>query len=211
MANYPDWVMVHKKKGTYINKVGDKYYLYAAHSERIPGTGKIRRVSDGYLGRITEKEGLIPPKNKVTGSVLSFEFGLSSLIFSLCPNIHKGLRKSFVIYGDFIFVASILSFIYGFFSEELFHHSWLSLHLPELNIPSPLTKAQENGIERGVRMIQDTMNRRFGSDLMLVRAAFSQIALVSINDRLYCCTLPDSITTLIQTYQLDWRPEQWQK
>lgn len=211
MANYPDWVMVHKKKGTYINKVGDKYYLYAAHSERIPGTGKVRRVSDGYLGRITEKDGLLPPKNNVTEPVLSFEFGLSSLIFSLCANIHKGLRRSFVIYGDFIFVASVLSFIYGFFSEELFYHSWLSLHLPDLNIPSPLTQAQENGIGRGAHMIQDTMNRRFGSDLMLVRAAFSQITLVSVNNRLYCSTHPGSIATLIQTYQVDWRPEQWQK
>ena len=59
-ADYPDWVMKYKKKGTYINKVGDKYYLYAAHSERVKGTDKVRRVSDGYLGRITEKDGLIP-------------------------------------------------------------------------------------------------------------------------------------------------------
>ena len=38
-ADYPDWVMKYKEKGTYINKVGDKYYLYAAHSERVKGTG----------------------------------------------------------------------------------------------------------------------------------------------------------------------------
>ena len=62
-AEYPEWVMKHKKKGTYINRVGDKYYLYAAHSERIKGTGKVRRVSDGYLGRITEQDGLIPARN----------------------------------------------------------------------------------------------------------------------------------------------------
>jgi len=52
MSAYPDWVMKHKEKGTYINKVGDKYYLYKVHSERIKGTGKVRRVSDGYLGNI---------------------------------------------------------------------------------------------------------------------------------------------------------------
>ena len=44
---YPDWVLKHKIKGTYINCVGDKYYLYAAHSERILGTKKVKRVSDG--------------------------------------------------------------------------------------------------------------------------------------------------------------------
>ena len=44
-VEYPEWVMTHKKKGTYINRVGDKYYLYAAHSERIKGTGCIFRLN----------------------------------------------------------------------------------------------------------------------------------------------------------------------
>lgn len=30
MADYPDWVLQHKKKGTYINHQNGKYYLYAA-------------------------------------------------------------------------------------------------------------------------------------------------------------------------------------
>ena len=68
-ADYPDWVMKYKKKGTYINRVGDKFYLYAAHSERIKGTDKVRRVSDGYIGRITEKEGLIKSGSTLKGSV----------------------------------------------------------------------------------------------------------------------------------------------
>lgn len=58
--SYPEWVLKHKKKGTYINKVGNNYYLYAAHSEHIPGTAnKSRRICDGYLGKITEKDGFI--------------------------------------------------------------------------------------------------------------------------------------------------------
>ena len=44
MADYPDWVMKHKEKGTYVNFVNGKYYLYKAHSERVPGTKKVRRV-----------------------------------------------------------------------------------------------------------------------------------------------------------------------
>lgn len=31
-ADYPEWVLKYKKKGTYINRAGDKYYLYATHS-----------------------------------------------------------------------------------------------------------------------------------------------------------------------------------
>ena len=74
---YPDWVLKHKIKGTYINRVDDKYYLYATHSERILGTKKVKRVSDGYLGRITEKDGLIPSKDKVSSDILVYEYGRS--------------------------------------------------------------------------------------------------------------------------------------
>lgn len=211
MADYPDWVLAHKKKGTYINKVGDKYYLYAAHSERIPGTNKVRRVSDGYLGRITEKDGLIPTKDKVSKPVLSYEYALSSLTLSLCTNIYNGLRRSFVVYGDFIFTASLLTFIYGFFSQELFCHSWLSLRFPNLSFPPGLTNAQKNGIERGTRMISDSMGRHFGPDLMPLKAACSLATMVSVNGRFYCPPPPESLLTLLQKYQTGWRPQPWQK
>lgn len=211
MADYPNWVLAHKKKGTYINKVGDKYYLYAAHSERIPGTKRVKRVCDGYLGRITSEDGLIPPKDKVTGSIHSYEFGLSSLTLSVCSNIHKGLRRTFAVNGDFIMAASILTYIFGSSSEELFRHSWLSLHFPALVFPHSLTLAQDNGIARGSRMIADTMNRTFGSDLAQVKAVFSLVTLSSINRKLYCCSLPDSVCMFTQKYQLDWSSELWQK
>jgi len=112
MADYPDWVLAHKKKSTYVNCVKGKYYLYAAHSERIKGTDKVKRICDGYLGRITPEEGLIQPKDKVNGSVVILEYGLSSIILSLCTNIHKGMRRSFTNSGDLVMAASVLSCIY---------------------------------------------------------------------------------------------------
>lgn len=211
MANYPEWVLAHKKKGTYVNKVGDKYYLYAAHSERIPGTKRVKRVCDGYLGRITEKDGLIPPKDKVTSPVISYEFGLSSLTLSVCANIHKGLRRTFVVHGDFVMAASILTFIFGIYSEEIFRHSWLSLHFSSIDFPQNLTLAQKNGIDRGTRMVADTMEHTFGPDLPSVKAAFSLVTLSLINRRLYCCSPPESVTLFVEKYHLDWRPEPWQK
>jgi len=36
LADYPGWIMKFKEKGTFINKVGDKYYLYAAYSQVFP-------------------------------------------------------------------------------------------------------------------------------------------------------------------------------
>ncbi len=211
MADYPDWVLAHKKKGTYINKVGDKFYLYAAHSEHVPGTKKARRVCDGYLGRITQAQGLIPPKQKLDIPFQSWEYGLSSLVLSLCGNIHKGLRRSFVLNGDFIMAASILNYIYGCFSEELFRHSWLSLRFPELVFPGQLTKQQENGIQRGTRMITDVLSKTFGEDLTHVKAAFSLVILASSGRNFYCSMLPDSIPVFIEQFSLPWRADLWQK
>lgn len=211
MSDYPDWVLAHKVKGTYVNKVGEKYYLYAAHSERVPGTKKVRRVCDGYLGRITQEKGLIPPKDKLPKAIRSYEYGLSSLILSVCSNIHKGLRRSFVINGDFIMAASILSYLYGFYSDELFLHSWLSLHFPQVQFPGTLTPQQKCGIERGTSMIADTMARKFGEDLARVRASFSQVTLFSAGGQLRCCEIPDSVIGFINQYALDWRTDLWQK
>ena len=108
MANYPEWVMTHKKKGTYINFVKGKYYLYAAHSERVPGTKKVRRVSDGYIGRITQEDGLIPARDKVTGDVCVYEYGLCMTILDTCNTVVAGLQREFRGAADFVLVSSIL-------------------------------------------------------------------------------------------------------
>jgi hypothetical protein len=211
MSDYPEWVLAHKKKGTYINKVGEKYYLYAAHSARVPGTNKVKRICDGYLGRITKEDGFIPSKDKVSVPVQSYEYGLSSLTFQICENIYKGFKKTFVVNGDFIMVASVLTYIYGFYSQELFHHSWLSILYPDLVFPTSVTSQQVTGIERGVRMITETMKARFGEELSKVQAAFSLVTLVYINQKYYCCALPDSVLTFIEKYTLNWRENLWQK
>ena len=107
--------------------------------------------------------------------------------------------------------ASILMYLYGFYSQELFRHSWLSLRFPDLSFPHTLTTQQENGIQRGLLMITDTMERKFGDSLSTVRASFSLVTLLSVNNRLYCCKLPDSVHSFIEQYSLDWSPELWQR
>lgn len=211
MADYPDWVLAHKKKGTYINKVGDRYYLYAAHSERVPGTKKVRRVCDGYLGRITQDQGLIPSRDRPGTVFLSVEYGLSSLILSLCGNIHSGFRRTFVVNGDFIMAASILNYMYGCFSQELFQHSWLSMRFPGLSFPDRTTPQQETGIQRGTRMIAETLSRTFGDSLAHVTAVFSLVTLVSSGKGFHCSSLPESVPFFVERYALSWRADLWQE
>lgn len=211
-ANYPDWVMKYKRKGTYINKVGDKYYLYAAHSERIKGTDKVRRISDGYLGRITEKEGLIPPKDKLkSANIKSLEFGLSYALICCTERIHSGLRKSFVKNGDLVYVCSILNYIYGFYARELFEYSYLKFHFPDLNIPDRFTDAQVSGIERATRMITDTACKTFGEDLNSVKASLSFVRLVQVDNKTYLSDVPVMSQAFAEKYSIRWEDALWQR
>lgn len=204
MANYPEWVMKYKEKGTYINYVKSKYYLYAAHSERVPGTKKVKRVCDAYLGRITEEDGLISPKDKVAGTVTVLEYGLSALILSVCDNIHKGFRRTFTKNGDFVMVAAILSFIYGKYDESLYQYSYLSIRFPELDFKISSTEAQSSGIVRGFRMINDTMLHTFGEDLQDVILHFGHLYKVNINEKLYLSKESNEIKRFKQKYGLKW-------
>lgn len=210
-ANYPDWVMAHKQKGTYINKVGDKYYLYAAHSERIKGTTKVRRVSDGYLGRITEKDGFIPAKSRIKSEPAVYEIGLSYCILAVSKNIHSGLRYSFRKYGDLIYSCAILFYIYGEYSSELFEHSYLHVCFPDVHFPASFTSAQITGIERGRRMISECLSRTFGDDLAKIRSFFPDIRLLRIENQYFLSHISDTVADLSKKYSIDWRNSLWQR
>lgn len=203
MADYPDWVMKFKKKGTYINRVKDRYYLYAAHSERVPGTKKIKRICDGYLGRITEEEGLISSKDKVSGAVTVYEYGLSALLLFTCSSIHKGFRKTFTKNGDFVMIAAILTYMYGRYDDFLFQHSYLSILFSELDFKTPPTEAQAAGIERGSRMIKDTVCHTFGDDLPDVLTHFGYLYKVKVNEKLYLSWQSDEIKHFKQKYKMN--------
>lgn len=210
-ADYPDWVLAHKKKGTYINKVGDKYYLYAAHSERTKGSGKVKRVCDGYLGRITEEDGFIPAKSKLKSVPEVFEIGLSYTVVSASGQIHLGLRRSFPKYGDVVYSCSVLSYIYGEYSKELFGHSYLCLLFLAVSFPDGFTKAQLTGIERGRRMLEEHLGKVFGEDISRIRSLFPDVRLLRINGQYYLSKLPEEVALLSEKYSIDWRNPLWQR
>ncbi len=210
-ADYPDWVMAHKKKGTYINRVGDRYYLYAAHSERIRGTGKVRRVSDGYLGRITREDGFIPADKKLKNDPEVFEVGLSYVIISSSVLIRHALQRSFPKYGDSVYSCAVLSYIYGEYSRELFEHSYLCIAFPGLLFPGRFTDSQLTGIERGRRMLEEHLSKSFGDDITKIRFLFPDIRLLKINSRYYLSGISGTAALLSEKYGIDWEDPLWQK
>jgi hypothetical protein len=204
MADYPDWVMKHKKKGTYINCVNGKYYLYKAHSERIPGTKKVNRVFDGYIGRITEAEGLIPVRDKVTDDVIVYEYGLCITMMTLCDNIAKGLNREFRSATDRILVAGLLTAAYGDCSQEVYEWSYLSVRFPECDMTKTLTDKQHVGAQRCMRMASDIMLKHFGEEKDTVAIKLSKIYMVKINERFYLAKISDDTKELLSKYNIDW-------
>lgn len=209
MANYPEWVLRHKKKGTYINYQNGKYYLYAAHSERIPGTGKVRRVSDGYLGRITEDDGLIPPKRKLNGLVSVYEYGLSETIVSLSANIRTGLGREFRGATDFVIAGGILLHMYGELRHEHYEASWLSVRLPGLDMRKAPTDKQRVGMERAQRMIADTLKKRFGDAYAHAIALLPLVRAVRMGSEAVIAGSPDGVKEFLEQQGLSFEEVQY--
>lgn len=205
MADYPEWVLAYKKKGTYINRFGDKYYLYAAHSERVPGTSKVKRVHDGYIGRITERDGLIPARDKVQGAVIVYEYGLCMTLFSLCDGIHKGLCREFRGGADWILVAGLLTVAYGDYSQDTYQWSFLSVRFPGLDMNKALTDKQRFGLTRCERMVTEVSRTRFGEEAPEVKARLTRICRVSVNGQLYAPTLSETVKEWLNHKRIDWR------
>jgi hypothetical protein len=54
MANYPDWVLKYKKKGTLVQKKRDDlYYLYRVHSRWNKDKKRAQLVTDEFLGKLS--------------------------------------------------------------------------------------------------------------------------------------------------------------
>jgi len=210
-TDYPDWVMKYKEKGTYINKVGDKYYLYAAHSERIKGTNKVRRVSDGYIGRITEKDGLIRSGSSFKSPPVIYEAGMSFAIVSVTEKLLEGFNKSFRKNGALVYCCSIIVYIYGSVSKSLFEHSCLSLIFNDITYPDKLSAAQNGGIDRGVRMLNDILPKKFGDDFTFISRRFPDIRLVKVGKHLYLCGLDEASEKISKKYGINWEEGSWQK
>jgi len=202
MADYPEWVLKHKKKGTYVNFQNGKYYLYAAHSERIPGTGKVRRVSDGYLGRITEKDGFIPAKRKLASPVYVYEYGLSETILSLCDKIRTGLRREFKANGDFVMAGGAMLFMHGELRPEHYAASWLSVRFSGFAIWKAPTEKQRTGMERTQRMITDTLKGRFGEDYPLAVSLLPLVKAVCMGDETVIAAMPGGICDFMDRHGL---------
>ena len=109
---YPDWVETFRRPGTNITCIRGKYYLYEVTSKWDPEKKRARKKTGKYLGRITEEEGLIPPKEKEKTAehenISVREYGASSFLCEIGADILEELKYRFPEEGERIFTLAVL-------------------------------------------------------------------------------------------------------
>lgn len=200
---YPPWVMEHKRKGMYVNKINESTYrIYRGHSERIKGTNKVRRVVDEYIGTITEKEGLIPTKPKIKGEVRTVRYGGYALLWWHCRPQLEGILKRMGKDGPALVASSLLHVLYGDANPFLHGCDWTGIAYPEVSLPlAGLLAPEAKRVARGLR---STLSSALGEDVSAVLEASAFICKVWVNGRWVTASIPEPCKVLAQKYNFCW-------
>lgn len=199
---YPDWVLKYKTKGVYVLKKKDAYYLYRAHSQRIKGTTKVKRIFDGYIGKVTEDDGLIPVKDKISGDITVYDFGLTAFCYSFCFDIYKGFKKSHRSFADSIFAASILRALE--LSVSSFYTDGLSLLLSDFSMKHLDKQDVSYQIERCTSMILYYLEHKIEEeDLILIKQIFPAVHVVHVNDSYRVSSFSTQVQVLLDKYHVE--------
>ena len=152
---YPDWVEKYRSKGTNISYIRGKYYLYEVSSVWNKEKGRAQKITKKYLGRVTEKDGLIPPKNKedqIKTPITVKEYGAYSVFCDIGSEIYTELKKVFPNESEEIFTLSALRVIERcpfkraelLYDKSYFSEIYSGLKLSSKNISMFLKKLGRN-------------------------------------------------------------------
>ena len=128
----PDWAKKYKTKGYDIRLRNNNYVLYKISSVRVEGKKYPQPVQE-YIGIITEKDGLLEKKRKISDYQEEIlEYGLSHYIYS---NYRRALQRSlFNLTGDVatnIIILGVVYFIYGYIDINYLSLSYISYEKKE--------------------------------------------------------------------------------
>jgi hypothetical protein len=154
------------------------------------------------LGRITEDKGFVPARSRVGETVYAYEYGLSHTILQLCEKIHKGLKREFRDNADYVMVSGILRYIYGDSSGLLYNTSQLQRAVPGLDMDKDPTEKQATGITRTVRMIEETLRKRFGDEYKRAILLLSLVHTVDTGKGAEAAYIPEEVKKLADRYDI---------
>ena len=200
---YPPWVMEHKKKGMYVNKINEgTYRIYRGHSERVRGTSTVKRVVDEYIGTITEADGLIPTKPKVKGEVRTLRSGGYALVRWFCRTQIEGILRRMGDEGHSVAAVAVLHVLYGEATDFLYKNDWVGIAHPGVSLPLPPSAGSE--AKRVARAMSTTLASAVGEQLSAVLEASSFVYKVWVNGQWVNAAVPEQCKVLAHTCNFRW-------
>ncbi len=200
---YPPWVMEHKKKGMYVNKVNESTYrIYRGHSERVKGTSKVKRVVDEYIGTITEADGLILTKPKIKGEVRTLRSGGYALVRWFCRTQIEGILRRMGDEGHSVAAVAVLHVLYGEATDFLYKNDWVGIAHPGVSLP--LSPSVGSEAKRVARAMSTTLASAVGEQLSAVLEASSFVYKVWVNGQWVSAAVPEQCKVLAHTYNFRW-------
>ena len=141
MSAIPPEIARFRRKGTEIKCIRGRYYLQRVTSKWDKQARKVRKITLGYLGRVTP-EGVIPPKTRripADAKPFSKEFGATWALRQLTPDILAALEKHFPEDARWLYATALIRCIRHCamrYTEHFYEVSHLSESMPGLHLSS---------------------------------------------------------------------------
>jgi hypothetical protein len=159
---HPEWAVLHRKPGTELRHINNKYYLYEVSSKYDATLKRSKKITGKLLGRITEENGFVESsKNKlrkkaeqpvIIDRLSTKEFGSQELVRQLGTRYIKALEREFgedakplFIYAFFRLAEQTpiknipIYFTHSFLSEE-----WKDIKISDKSISQLLRRVGSN-------------------------------------------------------------------
>lgn len=139
---HPEWALKHKVKGTELRLISGKYYLYRISSRWDKKKKRSVKVTNEFLGRITEEQGLIPKgqralKSKAKVPMKTREYGATKMLTDIGQDIIQALQDHFPEDWNTIYILALQKLLYQAPLKNmdfLFQESYLSVLYKDLNL-----------------------------------------------------------------------------
>ncbi len=164
----------------------------------IKKTKKNVRISDGYIGRVTEKDGFIPSKDKVSGPVQVFEFGIYFFLSKLLGDVYKSFKNN--IKRDSIMSLAIMYYL----NDSIYEHTGLFYIYKKTNTSHFNDEIIKNEALRVSHMLDYFITTRIDdNDWKYFVNHLPSIHLVKINNQYYLSSFNDELKTMLNKYNME--------
>jgi len=120
-TQHPEWALAHKKPGTELRLIRDRYYLYEYKTVYDKKKKGPRKITGKLLGRITEEEGFVPSSKRkleveaahsLQAKPVCREYGVSFLVSHVLTPYVEQLKAQFPRHWKILLSIAYCRFVY---------------------------------------------------------------------------------------------------